>query len=400
MFRKIIIGVLAIFTAIAPIAAQVPSPTDASKIRMQEGNNYFISTIAEVFKARQLVDTVQNYEALRTYNAGAPLVFVKANGIQGLFQRVTGSWTDDGGITIVGTNKFRRVAEDLRRVNVRWFGAVGDSTTNDNTAIQAALAFVKDTMNATLYFPAGKYRYTATLVLYKPNNVAIQGDGMHNTYLFPVNVTGIYVRTDSSTTIYYGDYGVKEARDFQIRDLSLMRVGSNTFSGKIYGLDLRGGFNKKIENVAVRNYFASSGTGFGSVGIRLWQSYGTDATQHTVFDNVFITSCDTGIVMRLQNTISLHDVKVDQCNKVGVVVSNSLDWQGGMVQGNTHCGVYLKNSDPYSLSGVSFRNVHFEANATGGGKYGAIYKPDNTDMKGLVIRDCYLSSPGNTIYFN
>ena len=397
MFRKIIIVALAVFASIAPIAAQVPSPTDASKIRMQEGNNYFISTIADVFKARQLVDTVQNFEALRSYNAGAPLVFVKANGIQGLFQRVTGSWTDDGGITIVGTNKFRRVAEDLRRVNVRWFGAVGDSTTNDNTAIQAALAFVKDTMNATLYFPAGKYRYTATLVLYKPNNVAIQGDGMHNTYLFPVNVTGIYVRTDSSTTIYYGDYGVKEARDFQIRDLSLMRVGSNTFSSKIYGLDLRGGFNKKLENVSVRNYFASSGTGVGSVGIRLWQpTNSADATQHTIFDNVFVSRCDTGIVSRLQNTMQWRGVKVDACKKVGVALSNSLFWDGGLCQGNENCGLYLKNSDPYVLSEVTIQGVHFEANAYVAPKWGGIYKPDNTDMNDLNIHDCYLSSPGNS----
>lgn len=345
---------------------------------------------------RLVVDTVADFTALRAYSGTAPVVFVRKDGIGGFFKRVTGSWSDDGGITIVGTYKFRRSAENLRMVNVKWFGAVGDSTTNDNTAIQAAVAFVKDSTNATLYFPAGKYRYTSTITFYKPLNIAIEGDGMHNTYLFPVNVSGIYVRTDSSTLLYYGDYGVKEARDFQIRNLSLMRVGSNTFNGKIYGLDLRGGFNKKLENVGVRNYFASSGTGVGSVGIRLWQPYGTDATQHTIFDNVFISSCDTGVVSRLQNTMHWRSVKIDACKKVGVALSNSLFWDGGLCQANENCGLYLKNSDPYVLSGVTIQDVHFEANAYVAPKWGGIYKPDNTDMNDLNIHDCYFSSPGNS----
>ncbi len=393
--RKIILAA-ALCAATFAAAAQVPSVSTTTQVRLQSGNNYFIRTIDDVFRARQVTDTVTSFEALRAYSDAAMVVFVHKKGVEGWFKRVTGSWTDDGGITLVGTTKWRRIADDLSRVNVKWFGAVGDSVTNDNTAIQAALAFVKDSSNATLYFPAGKYRYTSTITFYKPVNVAIEGDGMHNTYLFPVNVTGIYVRTDSSSTLYYGDYGAAEARDFQIRNLSLMRVGSNTFSGKIYGLDLRGGFNKKLENVAVRNYFASSGTGVGSVGIRMMQPFGTDATQHTVWDNVFVGSCDTGVVSRLQNTMQWRSVKIDACKRVGLVLSNSLFWDGGLCQANQNCGVYLKNSDPSVLSEVTIQGVHFEGNAYVAPKWGGIYKNDNTDMNDLNIHDCMFSSPGNS----
>lgn len=360
------------------------------------GTNW-IPTSPSALDTRRTVDTVYDYTALRAYSGDSPIVFVKKDGIEGFFKRASGSgWVDDGGITISGTYDWRRIAGNIHRVNVKWFGAVGDSTTNDNSAIQAALSWCKDSSDATLYFPAGKYRYTSAINYYKPVNFAISGDGMHNTYLFPENTTGISIRTDTTSTLYYGDYGFAEGRDFQIRDLSIMRVGTTTFDGKQYGIDLRGGFGKRIENVAVRSYYASSGTGVGSVGIRLWQPYGTGAVQHTIFDNVYVYGCDTGIVSRLHNTMKWRDVKVVACKKVGVALGNSVTWDGGLCQSNENCGLYLRNSDPGVLYEVTIRGVHFEGNAYVAPKWGGIYKPDNTDMSDLVITDCFLGSPGNS----
>jgi hypothetical protein len=59
--------------------------------------------------------------------------------------------------------------------NVKSYGATGDGTTDDTTAIQAALAAIPST-GGLLYFPAGIYKYTgATLTLSKP--VTVQGEG-------------------------------------------------------------------------------------------------------------------------------------------------------------------------------------------------------------------------------
>ncbi len=357
------------------------------------------SVLATLNDLRSVVDTVLDYPRLRLYNGAAYLVFVKKDGIQGLFKRVT-SGVDDGGINIVGTNKWRRVADggDLRLVNVRWFGAVGDSTTDDNTAIQAAVAFCKDSTNATLYFPKGKYRYTSTIGFYKPVNLSIRGDGMHNTYLFPVNVTGIRIRTDSTTTVSSSFYGTYEGRDLILSDFSIMRVGAFNFNGKIQGLDLRGGFNKTLQNLRIEEFFGIGGTGQGSIGIRLWPtlSGSSDAVQHTVFRNVYVAQCDTGIVSRLQNTLTFYDVKVDANKDVGLALSNPLSWFGGLCQGNENTGIWLRNSDPFVLNEVTINGVHFEANASVAPKWGGIYKNDNTDMSDLSIKNCLLSSPGNT----
>ncbi|GAB4486464.1 MAG: hypothetical protein OHK0019_00180 [Saprospiraceae bacterium] len=355
------------------------------------------SILATINDMKGIVDTVIDYPRLRIYNGQAYLVFVKKDGIEGLFKRVT-SGVDDGGVNIVGTNKWRRVSPNNRIVNVRWFGAVGDSITDDNTAIQAAVAFCKDSTNATLYFPKGKYRYTSPIVFYKPVNLSIRGDGMHNTYLFPVNVTGIRIRTDSTTTVSSSFYGTYEGRDLILSDFSIMRVGAFNFNGKIQGLDLRGGFNKTLQNLRIEEFFGIGGTGQGSIGIRLWPtlSGSSDAVQHTVFRNVYVAQCDTGIVSRLQNTLTFYDVKVDANKDVGLALSNPLSWFGGLCQGNENTGIWLRNSDPFVLNEVTINGVHFEANASVAPKWGGIYKNDNTDMSDLSIKNCLLSSPGNT----
>jgi hypothetical protein len=49
-------------------------------------------------------------------------------------------------------------------VNIKDFGAVGDGTTNDTAAIQAAIDFVvSSAIPGTVYFPAGTYKCTATI---------------------------------------------------------------------------------------------------------------------------------------------------------------------------------------------------------------------------------------------
>lgn len=62
-----------------------------------------------------------------------------------------------------------------RAFDVKSYGAIGDGSTDDTTAIQAALAAIPST-GGVLYFPAGIYKYTgSTLTLGK--QVTVEGDG-------------------------------------------------------------------------------------------------------------------------------------------------------------------------------------------------------------------------------
>lgn len=70
-------------------------------------------------------------------------------------------------------------------VNVKDFGAIGDGLTNDTTAIQAAIsAACARTVGAVVYFPAGKYKCTSTLII-TADNVFLKGDGPGASFLFP-----------------------------------------------------------------------------------------------------------------------------------------------------------------------------------------------------------------------
>lgn len=68
---------------------------------------------------------------------------------------------------------------------MRWFGATGNGTTDDTTAVQAAFESSKFSNNGTLYFPLGKYLgafvfdflYDAPSETIIRNEINITGDG-------------------------------------------------------------------------------------------------------------------------------------------------------------------------------------------------------------------------------
>lgn len=74
-------------------------------------------------------------------------------------------------------------------VSVKDFGAVGDGTTNDTTAIQAAINAMNSIGGGQVYFPSGTYK-TGALTMYA--NIAIQGAGIGQTIIAP-NSAGIVI---------------------------------------------------------------------------------------------------------------------------------------------------------------------------------------------------------------
>ena len=305
---------------------------------------------------------------------------------------------DDGGILIHGVFDWTRIAENLNEVNIKWFGAVGDSS-NAEAAKNLAVAYCAANRNTTLYIPGGKYYFTTPIYIYRPQNIGIKGDGPYATYLFFKDCDGISLRTDSVTYQTNAFYGAVDGRDLIIKDLSIYRVG--TYTTKKTGILLRGvGFNIKLSDLRVQLYTSILGT-IGSVGINLTTASTslTDAVQHTVLSNVYVTECDTNVVSYLRNTMEWNNVNIDQANEVGVVLNNSLHWSGGMLQGSNKCGLFLVNKNPYVLYDVRLEKLHIEG-AAGQPVYGQIYKPDATDMRNLTIKNSVFSAGGNSMIMN
>lgn len=86
-------------------------------------------------------------------------------------------------------------------VNVKDYGATGDGTTDDATAISNAIGALSN--NSALYFPAGKYRINGGLAAFASlTNVAVFGDAAEiyntwagNTFVFESSCSGIQVRS-------------------------------------------------------------------------------------------------------------------------------------------------------------------------------------------------------------
>lgn len=87
-------------------------------------------------------------------------------------------------VTAWQSTQSRTLAERCADViNVRDFGAKGDGTTNDSTAIGAALAYAA-TVSKGVYFPGGTYKLNTGLLIENADNISIFGDGRNKSVLY------------------------------------------------------------------------------------------------------------------------------------------------------------------------------------------------------------------------
>jgi hypothetical protein len=88
--------------------------------------------------------------------------------------------SDNVNFTQAGSNAATRSVQDKLRdmVSAKDFGAVGDGTTDDAVALQAALDYVSQN-GLTLYIPSGNYTIETGLTITGRDNWSIVGDGMY-----------------------------------------------------------------------------------------------------------------------------------------------------------------------------------------------------------------------------
>ena len=92
--------------------------------------------------------------------------------------------------------------------NVLDFGATGDGTTNDTTAIQAAIDYIDTLGNGAVYLPAGTYKLTSALLV--PYGVSIFGAGSTASILSCLNCDGLNFDSASydGGNMFYSDFGI------------------------------------------------------------------------------------------------------------------------------------------------------------------------------------------------
>ena len=145
-------------------------------------------------------------------------------------------------------------------VNVKEYGAKGDGKTNDQVAVQKALAQVR--LNGTLYFPAGIYRATLSI---RRNDIKIEGAGSGKTILkTPDSVNANVIEIGNTADPY--------ARNFSIffKNVHLSGITLNGNSGKVpepatdltaWGLAVTATSNSTFKDIRVINCW-NGGVGF------------------------------------------------------------------------------------------------------------------------------------------
>jgi hypothetical protein len=204
---------------------------------------------------------------------------------------------DPAGTGAVSTTVQAKLRET---VSVKDFGATGDGSTDDTTAISNAITYVS-TNGGAVYFPAGVYLTSASLVIDAPN-VTLYGDGasqstiQSNSASFWVikytdnadylTVKNLYIKgnaVDDSTTQYGIGYSVSSFVAPEYVTISNCRF-AYTNSGIVTG---SGQYWSITENNFDNLMGVVSGTGYGVLA--------AENTAHCLFDsNKFIGSAGKG----------------------------------------------------------------------------------------------------------
>jgi hypothetical protein len=166
------------------------------------------------------------------------------------------------------TSANRTIAEKFSEsISVKDFGAIGDGTTNDTTAINNAIAYAVANEQPTINFPSGEYLVTSTIVI-DHNGVCLQGESSR---VSGNSVTGGPVNQLYGTRIKYTGTGAAilvsrvsvtpvppESTNF-IENICIRNMQINCTNAATYGLHCIKPVGGIFENLTIVGILDTSG---------------------------------------------------------------------------------------------------------------------------------------------
>ena len=242
----------------------------------------------------------------------------------------------------------------LNVYNVVDYGATGNGSTDDTTAISNALSAANTAGGGVVFFPAGNYKISSALTLF--SNVALTGDGI-----------GVSVITQSSTSAN-GMSGT-DLQNVTLTRFTLQGPSSGTGKGIVLNLSVNG-------SLPYLNFESVYVTSFGSNGVDL------QSPQTSVFTNVIsvlngnygfyfhsataTTSCTFNSCYAISNTSYGYRIESMVYSSFNACAADHnqaggyylLDCQGINLSG---CGVESKFGNGFTIDGTG-----------GGGSFGVM----------------------------
>jgi hypothetical protein len=247
------------------------------------------------------------------------------------------------------------------RVNVRQFGAVGDGSADDDTAVTDAL-LTAQAVSVPLYFPPGTYLITTGLIL--GTNDVLYGEGRNLSV----------IKTASAITM------ITLANDVELRGLKF--DGSNTSGSK--GIkDLNPGPIRWLMTDCYINDF--------DVGLEI---------EHSIICRVqdtYIRRCSQAGIHALDisggtiNAVYVIGGEI-QLNATGVLIegdTNQFNFYNAVIEGNTNYGVEMASPTANSII-TNFYSCWFEAN-------GDHHISCDAGWNNSTVKNCYFDDDSQPI---
>jgi hypothetical protein len=268
----------------------------------------------------------------------------------------------------------RTVHQKLQEsVSVKDFGAVGDNTTDDTSAIQAAVNQL--TSGQGLYFPTGTYKITNEITL--PVGLAFNffGDGKRASI-----VTQYTPNKNGFTSLSVFDTGPNEC---SIRDMAI--TANDNISG--YGLSTTGIKRSNFLNVEFSGWGYAGSAG---AGVRIFNSI------ILTFTNCSFYACYYGIYNEEGLNTNYNGGGIFGCTFEAIkaqafkaTYTSGISIIGNTIEGCYGGGILIINGG----GGLVIHGNYFEENVTdaGGGIYYDIYIGSSSYVKGVDICGNYFN---------
>ena len=231
--------------------------------------------------------------------------------------------------------------------DVRTYGAKGDGVADDHAAIQSAIDAVRTGGGGVVWFPRGRYKIGATVVVPSvlDETILLRGEGMRSTYLYPASNGMTAVRFGASTPDDSGIFTHK-TQYCGMEDLSVS--GSLLSSGTSVGVEFVVMQKGWMRNVIIEAFDKDASVGLHLRGSRTSQGVGAAAFPHTwrcTFTNVVVPmtmrpllidngdendffSCNFGLPLRVS-------AKADSIAAVEITQGHNNRFFGLLVGGDT-----------------------------------------------------------------
>ena len=263
-------------------------------------------------------------------------------------------------------------------INVHDFGALGDGVADDTAAVQAALNSAIAARGGVVYFPAGKYKITSTLMVgtdTQTSSISIQGDGPLLTTLLWQGGAVPCLQINRNKYYKLSGFAIQGGAIVPGSKGIYVASGTTTASGT-------------LTNGAIWEHLMVGGF---DIGIHAGQGNVYHAASEHLCQHIVVNSCNTGILLEDYNTLNWqwNMLEIGGCN-IGMRATSgaSIAVHGGSTGGNSQYDFLFGAGGHYSLTGV-----RTEASTV------AIQCSGTCADTCLTITDCEFigSKPGNNL---